>query len=66
MDKNDKDKMKGLGDQAKGKAKQAGGDLTGDENQKAEGQMDEIKGKAKKGMADAKDKVSDAVDDLKD
>lgn len=65
MDKNDKDKLEGFGDEAKGKFKQASGDLTGNDDQKAEGTADELKGKVKKGVADAKDKLQDAADDLK-
>jgi len=66
MDHSDKEKAKGLGEEVKGKVKQAAGDITGDDQQKAEGKADEMKGKARKSAADAKDKVSDAVDDLKD
>ncbi|HWV24650.1 MAG TPA: CsbD family protein [Thermomicrobiales bacterium] len=65
MDKNDKDKLEGFGDEAKGKAKQVAGDLRGDDDQKAEGKADELMGKVKKGVADVKDRVKDAADDLK-
>lgn len=60
------DRIEGAGDQVKGKAKEAWGYLTGDEQSKAEGQMDQFKGQAKDKMADAKDKVDDAVDKLTD
>lgn len=65
MDDNDKNKVKGFGEEAKGKGKQALGDLRDDDNQKAEGKADEMMGKVRKGVADAKDKLKDAADDLK-
>lgn len=65
MDKNDKNKIEGMADEAKGKVKQASGDLTDNDQQKGEGKADEVMGKLKKGVADAKDKLQDAADDLK-
>ena len=65
VDKNDKDKLEGFGEEAKGKLKQVSGDLTDNNDQKGEGKADEMMGKAKKGVADAKDKLKDAADDLK-
>jgi uncharacterized protein YjbJ (UPF0337 family) len=53
-------------DQAKGKIKQAAGDLTGDKDLKREGKADEAAGKAKEGLENAKDKLGDAVDSIKD
>jgi uncharacterized protein YjbJ (UPF0337 family) len=53
-------------DQAKGKVKQAVGDLTDDKDLQREGQVDEAAGKAKEGLGKAKDKLADAVDDVKD
>jgi len=53
-------------DQAKGKLKQAAGDLTDDDDLKREGKVDETAGKAKEGLDKAKDKASDAVDVVKD
>ncbi len=47
----------GVVDDAKGKAKEAAGDLTGDQKLKTEGQVDRGKGKVK----DAVDKVADKV-----
>jgi uncharacterized protein YjbJ (UPF0337 family) len=44
-------------DEAKGKAKEAVGDVTGDENLKNEGRVDRRKGKVK----DAVDNVADKV-----
>ena len=47
----------GVVDDAKGKAKEAVGDVTGDQQLKTEGQIDRGKGKVK----DAVDKVADKV-----
>lgn len=66
MSDNDKTKVEGMAEEAKGKGKQAVGDLRGDDKQKAEGKADEMMGKVKKGVADAKDRLQNAVDDLKD
>ncbi|MCB0999606.1 MAG: CsbD family protein [Ilumatobacteraceae bacterium] len=48
-------------DQAKGRVKQAAGDLTGDDDMKREGKLDEMKGKAKDGLDKAADKLRDAM-----
>jgi uncharacterized protein YjbJ (UPF0337 family) len=53
-------------DQAKGRVKQAAGDLTGDQDLKDEGKMDEMGGKVKEKLDDVKDKAHDAVDAVKD
>ncbi len=55
------DKLKGTLDEAKGKAKQAWGDLTDNEETRSEGQVDEIKGKGRQSLGNLKD----AGDDLK-
>jgi len=49
--------MGGKTDQAKGKMKQAVGDLTGDKKLKREGQIDEAAGKSKEAIDKAKDKL---------
>ncbi len=46
-------------DEAKGKVKQAAGDLTDDDSLKSEGKVDEASGKIK-------DKVGDVVDSIKE
>ena len=56
-----RDRLEGFADQNKGKAKEAFGDLTGDRDQQAEGQTDQAKGNLKEVIADAKDKLGDAV-----
>ena len=49
-------------DELKGRAKEAAGDLTGDEDLQREGEIDQATGKAKEAVGDAGDKVKDAVD----
>lgn len=57
--------MSGNTDQAKGRIKQAAGDLTGNDDLKHEGKLDEAAGKAKKFASDAKESVEDAVDNVR-
>lgn len=58
--------MSGEADQAKGRLKQAAGDLTGDKDLKSEGKKDETAGKFKGAVDDVADKASDAVDSIKE
>ena len=58
--------MSGTADQAKGRIKQAAGDLTDNDELRREGKADEAAGKVKEFLGDAKDKVDDAVDSVKD
>lgn len=51
----DQQRGEGMMDQAKGRAKDAWGSLTGDSSTEAEGKVDQIKGKAKETIADVKD-----------
>ena len=51
-------------DQAKGRAKEAAGDLTGNDDLKNEGKADRIGGEVKEKVTDAVDKVKDKVDDV--
>ena len=53
-------------DQAKGRVKQAAGDLTDDKDLKREGKGDELLGKAKGALDDLGDKAEGAVDSVKD
>lgn len=53
-------------DQAKGRIKQAIGDLAGDSDLKREGRRDEQGGKVKDAVESVKDKLDDAVDAVKD
>ena len=53
-------------DQAKGRIKQAAGDLTGNKDLKKQGKADEAAGKAKEFIEDSKDKAEDFVDRVRD
>jgi uncharacterized protein YjbJ (UPF0337 family) len=57
--------MSGETDQAKGRIKQAAGDLTGNDDLEREGKLDEAAGKAKKFAGNAKESVEDAVDNVR-
>ncbi len=52
-------------DQAKGRIKQAAGDLTDNKDLKHDGKVDETGGKAKEFLEDAKDKLEDGIDKVK-
>jgi uncharacterized protein YjbJ (UPF0337 family) len=56
----------GKADELKGRAKQAAGDLTDDDDLKSEGKMDEKGGKVKQAAEHAKDKIEEGVDKVKD
>lgn len=58
--------MSGNKDKITGRAKQAIGDLTGDEELEREGEADEAAGTMKDKVDTAKDKVDDAIDGVKD
>jgi uncharacterized protein YjbJ (UPF0337 family) len=51
----------GTTDKAKGKVKEAAGDLTNDESLKNEGRVDKASGKTKNAVGDVADKVKDVV-----
>ncbi|MHB1137477.1 MAG: CsbD family protein [Microthrixaceae bacterium] len=53
-------------DDLKGRAKEAAGDLTDDQDLKNEGKTDRMAGSIKDKAHDAKEKVEDAVDAVKD
>jgi uncharacterized protein YjbJ (UPF0337 family) len=57
--------MSGEMDQATGRIKQAAGDLTDDEDLKRDGEKDEAAGKVKETVGKAKDKLDDAIDDVR-
>jgi uncharacterized protein YjbJ (UPF0337 family) len=48
-------------DEAKGRVKQAAGDLTGDADMKREGKVDEKAGEVKEKVGEAVDKVKDKL-----
>lgn len=55
----------GIIDEAKGRAKEAAGDLTDNDKLKAEGKADKAAGKVKDAVDTVKDKANDAVDAIK-
>jgi uncharacterized protein YjbJ (UPF0337 family) len=57
--------MAGERDKAKGRVKQAAGDLTGDDEMRREGKADEASGDAKDLIDKAADKLSDTVDKVR-
>jgi uncharacterized protein YjbJ (UPF0337 family) len=56
----------GTGDDLKGRAKEAVGDLTNNKDLKREGKTDRASGKVKDVINDAKDKLEDVVDEVKE
>ncbi len=57
--------MAGEFDEAKGRAKEAAGALTDDDDLKAEGKVDKTSGKLKDAVDTVKDKVDDAIDNVR-
>ncbi|MFF1341970.1 CsbD family protein [Streptomyces sp. NPDC058290] len=57
---------KGKMDQAKGKAKEAAGKVTGDDRMKAEGKTDQAKGKAKEALTETEERARGIKDSLRD
>lgn len=53
-------------DDAKGRVKEAAGDLTNNDDLKREGKTDQVGAKVKDFAEDVKEKVEDAVDNVKD
>jgi uncharacterized protein YjbJ (UPF0337 family) len=51
----------GTTDDLKGRLKEAGGDLTGDDSLKNEGKVDQASGTVKEKVGDAADKVKDVL-----
>ncbi|MGH9013595.1 MAG: CsbD family protein [Acidimicrobiia bacterium] len=58
--------MEGKKDELKGRAKEAAGDLTDDDDLEREGKADQAAGKAKQFLEDAKEKGEDLIDKVKD
>ena len=61
-----RDEMRGKMDQAKGRVKQAAGDLTGNDRLRGEGAADEAIGKVEDAGGRARRKVGEAVSKLGD
>ena len=53
-------------DDAKGRVKEAAGDLTDNERLKREGKADQVGAKVKDFVEDTKEKVEDAIDEVKE
>ena len=53
-------------DDAKGRVKEAAGDLTDNDRLKREGKADQAGGKVKEFVDDVKEKVDDAIDGVKE
>jgi uncharacterized protein YjbJ (UPF0337 family) len=53
-------------DKISGRAKQAAGDLTDDDDLRREGEVEERSGKVKESLRSAKDKVEEKVDQAKE
>ncbi|AUH67591.1 MULTISPECIES: CsbD family protein [Gordonia] len=58
------DKMSNKADELKGKAKEAGGSLTGDDDLKNEGKADQAAAAVKKGVEEVKDAAAKVKDKL--
>jgi uncharacterized protein YjbJ (UPF0337 family) len=58
--------MDGKADDIKGRAKEAVGDLTDDDELKREGKLDQATGSIKEKLDDAKEWVEDKVNDVSD
>lgn len=58
------DEIKGKGEQVKGRAKQAWGDITNNERLHDEGVADETAGNVQEGFGKARRKVGDALHDV--
>ncbi|WP_327732967.1 CsbD family protein [Streptomyces nojiriensis] len=57
---------KGKMDQAKGKAKEAAGKITGSDRLKAEGKTDQAKGKTKEALSETEERARGIQDSLRD
>jgi uncharacterized protein YjbJ (UPF0337 family) len=57
----DKDRVEGVGHQAKGAVKEAAGKVTGDTKLQAEGKTEKAAGKVQNAIGGAKDSVRDAL-----
>ncbi|MGZ5291500.1 MAG: CsbD family protein [Actinomycetota bacterium] len=53
-------------DEAKGRVKEAAGDLTDDDDLKREGKMDQVGATVKRKTGEAVDKTKEVIDDLTD
>jgi uncharacterized protein YjbJ (UPF0337 family) len=56
----DKERIKGMADQAKGSMKEAAGKVMGDKKLKTEGELDRAEGKVRNAVGGIKDEVRDS------
>jgi len=61
-----KDQVKGRVEEAKGKIKETFGRVTGHPDTEDQGTVDKVTGKVQKNFGDAKERVKDEMDDMKD
>lgn len=61
----DSDRIKGKAQDLVGQGKEGVGGLTGDRDLQSEGQMDQAEGGVQEKWGEAKDKVRDAIEDIK-
>jgi uncharacterized protein YjbJ (UPF0337 family) len=59
-----KDQVKGRVDDAKGRVKEAVGDLTGNRQMQQEGRTDQVGGTVRKNVGDAKEEIKKGIDKL--
>ncbi len=59
-----KDQVKGIAEQGKGKIKEAAGVIIGDKNLERKGEAEQVKGKVQQSYGDAKEAVKDGIDKL--
>ncbi|MGI9255212.1 MAG: CsbD family protein [Thermomicrobiales bacterium] len=58
------DRIGGALEELKGKAKSAIGNMTDNDDLRAEGDLDQLKGRAQQAVGDIKEKVSDVLDEI--
>lgn len=57
----DKDRVEGIGHQAKGSLKEAAGKVTGDKKMEVEGKSEKLRGKIQNAVGGAKDSIRDTT-----
>jgi uncharacterized protein YjbJ (UPF0337 family) len=55
-------KIKGMGEQVAGKAREIGGAVTGDTSEEIRGKFEQVKGKTRSGVAEMVDEMDDDMD----
>ena len=61
-----KQQVKGAAEKAKGKIKEAAGDVTGREDWQVEGELDQAEGTVRSGVGRAGERLDDMIDDATD